>query len=73
MDFGLSEEQVLLTDSVSRLLAECAPLERTRRFAESLEPRADDVWRALVEQGVTGLVIDEASAPFFGMKIDAFA
>ncbi len=59
MDFGLSEEQVLLTDSVSRLLTECAPLERTRRFAERLEPRADDVWGALVDQGVTGLVIDE--------------
>lgn len=60
MDFGLSEEQTLLADSVARLLADQAPLARTRRFAEQEETRADDVWQALVELGVPGLLIDEA-------------
>lgn len=60
MDFGLSEEQALLADSVARLLKDRAPLARTRRFAEQLEPRADDVWQAVSELGVPGLVIDES-------------
>ena len=59
MDFGLSEEQTLLADSVSRLLTDQAPLARTRSFVERDEARADDVWTALVELGVPGLLIDE--------------
>lgn len=60
MDFGLSEQQTLLADSVSRLLADHAPLTRTRRFAEQLEARAEDVWQAVTDIGLPGLVIDEA-------------
>ena len=60
MDFGLSEQQTLLIDSVSRLLSDHAPLERTRRYAEQGETRAVDVWQALAELGVPGLLIDEA-------------
>jgi alkylation response protein AidB-like acyl-CoA dehydrogenase len=60
MDFGLSEEQTLLADSVARLLSDCAPLARTRRFAESEETRALDVWQAVTELGLPGLMIDEA-------------
>lgn len=59
MDFGLSEQQTLLVDSVSRLLASDAPLSRTRRYAEQDEPRAADVWHALSEIGVPGLLIDD--------------
>ena len=60
MDFGLAEEQTLLAASVSRLLTDHAPLERTRRYAEREETRATDVWQALVELGLPGLLIDEA-------------
>ena len=60
MDFGLSEEQTLLVDSVARLLSDHAPLTRTRRFAEQEESRALDVWQALAELGVPGLLIGEA-------------
>jgi len=60
MDFGLSEQQSLLADSVSRLLSDHAPLSRTRLYAEREEARADDVWRSLCELGVAGLMIDEA-------------
>lgn len=59
MDFGLSEQQILLVDSVARLLGDHAPLARTRRYAEALEARADDVWQALTDVGVPGLMIDE--------------
>ena len=60
MDFGLSEQQTLLADSVSRLLSGHAPLARTRRYAESDEARAGDVWQAVSELGLPGLLIDEA-------------
>ncbi len=60
MDFGLSDEQTLLAESVSRLLADHAPLARTRLFAEQQQARATDVWTALTELGVPGLLIDEA-------------
>ena len=59
MDFGLSDEQVLLQDSLSRLLAKHAPLARTRAFADSGEARADDVWQALIGLGLPGLLIAE--------------
>ena len=57
MDFGLSDEQVLLQDSLSRLLAKHAPLARTRAFADSGEARADDVWQALIGLGLPGLLV----------------
>ncbi|MGB1880700.1 MAG: acyl-CoA dehydrogenase family protein [Gammaproteobacteria bacterium] len=60
MDFGLSPDQVLLQDTLTRMLAEQAPLERVRRYAEQNEDRAGDVWDATVELGLSGLVIEEA-------------
>ena len=60
MNFGLSDEQTLLADSVSRLLTDHAPLARTRVFAEQQQARASDVWALLVDVGVPGLLIDEA-------------
>ena len=37
MEFGLTEEQVLLQDSVGRYLADNAGLERARQFADGGE------------------------------------
>ena len=44
MEFGLSEEQVFLTDNLNRFLDENASLERVRNYVES--PNADDIWQA---------------------------
>ncbi len=60
MEFGLSEEQLYLRDTLTRFLVEHAGLPRVRRFAETGESRATDVWDGLVELGVPGLVIAEA-------------
>ncbi|MFI4935163.1 MAG: acyl-CoA dehydrogenase family protein [Caulobacterales bacterium] len=60
MEFALSPEQHALQDSVERTLADLAPLERVRRFAETSESVARDVWRGLAELGVAGVLIDEA-------------
>jgi alkylation response protein AidB-like acyl-CoA dehydrogenase len=39
------------------MLTDHAALERTRRFAEQNEQRADDVWQALIDLGIPGLLI----------------
>jgi alkylation response protein AidB-like acyl-CoA dehydrogenase len=60
MEFGLTEEQVLLQDSIGRYLADNAGLERARQFADGGEERATDVCAALAELGVSGLIIEES-------------
>ena len=57
MEFGLSEEQSLLQDSVNRFLDDRAPLERVRAFAES--PDYKDIWQGLTDLGVPALLIPE--------------
>lgn len=59
MDFGLSQEQEMLEQSVGRYLAEHASLERVRQFADGGEARADDVWNGLCQLGAPGLLIAE--------------
>lgn len=59
MEFGLSQEQEMLEQSVGRYLAENGSLERTRAFADGNESRAEDVWRGLCELGAPGLLISE--------------
>ncbi|NIP16675.1 MAG: acyl-CoA dehydrogenase [Pseudomonadales bacterium] len=57
MEFGLSEEQTLLQDSVTRYLDANCPLDRVRRFAE--EASAPDLQSGLAELGVFGLLVPE--------------
>ncbi|MDO8288363.1 MAG: acyl-CoA dehydrogenase family protein [Parvibaculum sp.] len=59
MEFGLSEDQRLMQDSVRRTLEKVSSLDRVRKAAEAKEAKATDVWHALVELGVPGLLIDE--------------
>ncbi len=57
MDFGLSEDQLLLKDTVKRFLAERCPTTRVRQIMESESGHDEDLWRGLAELGVTGTVI----------------
>jgi alkylation response protein AidB-like acyl-CoA dehydrogenase len=59
MEFGLSEDQRLMQDSVRRTLEKVSSLERVRVAAEARDAKALDVWHALVDLGVPGLLIDE--------------
>ena len=59
MEFGLSEEQTLLQDSVSRFLEAEAPLDRIREFSEQQDD--GDIWRGLTEMGISGLLIPESA------------
>ena len=58
MEFGLSEQQVLLQDSVHRYLTDQVPLDRVRRIAAGDESDAG-IWAELTELGIPALLIPE--------------
>ncbi len=57
MDFGLSDEQVALQDSVNHYLNDCVGLEQVRAFADGSDYRK--VWSGLAELGLTSLLLPE--------------
>jgi alkylation response protein AidB-like acyl-CoA dehydrogenase len=59
MRFALSDDQKMLQDSLAKALLEVSPLERVRRFADDPDDKAADVWRALAEFGLPGIVVPE--------------
>ena len=59
VDFGLSEEQRLLQESIAGYLASACPLERVREVAAGGEPRAEQVWNGLTDLGVHGVLVPE--------------
>jgi len=59
MRFALSEDQVLLQDSLNRALADLSPLDRVRKFADGGEVSAPDIWAGLSELGLPGLTVAE--------------
>ena len=58
MDFGLSEEQTLLQDSVNRCLDDNADLDTLRRVAAG-EDKDGGIWAALCELGAGALLVPE--------------
>jgi alkylation response protein AidB-like acyl-CoA dehydrogenase len=60
MDFGLSEDQVLLEETVRGFLADQVPIERVRGLREDDCPNDRGIWSALAELGVTGVLVPEA-------------
>jgi alkylation response protein AidB-like acyl-CoA dehydrogenase len=59
MDFGLSEEQVLLGNTVRRFLEERLPIERVREVAEGEDGIDREAWAGLAELGVAGCLVAE--------------
>jgi alkylation response protein AidB-like acyl-CoA dehydrogenase len=60
MDFGLSQDQVLLKDTIRRWLeAEC-PTTRVRAVMETESGHDPALWRGLADLGVTGLQVPPA-------------
>ena len=60
MDFSLTPDQRMMQDSLSRTLADASALDRVRRFAGDLTDTGGDVWKAVAEFGLPGIVIPEA-------------
>ncbi|MAB14748.1 acyl-CoA dehydrogenase family protein [Parvibaculum sp.] len=71
MEFGLSEDQRMLQDSLNGTLERVCPLERVRKAAEGGEAMADDVWTALTELGVPGMIVPEAQGGLGLALLDA--
>ena len=59
MDFGLSDEQKLLDESLRRFLAERMPMTRVRELIETPEAHDPKAWAELAELGVAGCLIAE--------------
>jgi alkylation response protein AidB-like acyl-CoA dehydrogenase len=60
MNFGLSEEQVLLKTTIKRFLEEQCPTTRVRAIMESDSGHDAGLWQGLVDLGVTGLIVPAA-------------
>ncbi len=60
MEFGLSQEQVQLVDSLTRFLKDAGGLDRARKFAADDEGRAKDLIEGLAQIGIAGLIVPEA-------------
>ncbi len=58
MEFGLSEEQILLQDSINKFLNDQVPLDRVRKIASGDE-KDGEIWAGLAEMGICGLLIPE--------------
>ncbi|MEM8499365.1 MAG: acyl-CoA dehydrogenase family protein [Pseudomonadota bacterium] len=59
MEFGLSEEQIMLQESVDRFLQDTCPLDRVRELALEGAVHDDTLWKGMAELGVTGLLVPE--------------
>ena len=60
MDFGLSEDQVLLEETVRAFLADQVPITRVRELRDADHPYDAGVWKALAELGIAGVLVPEA-------------
>ena len=59
MDFSLTQDQRMMQESLARTLAQAAPLDRVRLYAGDLTDTGADLWAALADFGLAGLVIPE--------------
>ena len=60
MDFGLSDDQKLLEDTLRSFLADQVPIARIRVLREEACPVDRKIWQGLAELGVTGVLVPEA-------------
>jgi len=59
MDFGLSEDQVLLEETIRGFLADQVPIDRIRALRDEDCPIDRSIWTALAELGMTGVLVPE--------------
>ena len=59
MEFGLSELQRSLQDSVLKFLDDACPLETVRKIATEAEADSSELWSGLADLGVAGLMVPE--------------
>ncbi len=59
MEFGLTEEQTMLQQSIDRFLQTNCPLDRVRELTEDGAVHDTETWQGLTDLGVTGLIAPE--------------
>lgn len=59
MDFGLSDDQTLLEETLRSFLADRVPITRVRELRGAACPNDRAIWRELAELGATGILIPE--------------
>jgi alkylation response protein AidB-like acyl-CoA dehydrogenase len=59
MDFGLSEEQQLLEETIRGFLKDQVPITRVRELRDKQAATDRGIWKSLAELGVTGILIPE--------------
>jgi alkylation response protein AidB-like acyl-CoA dehydrogenase len=59
MDFGLSDDQHLLEETLRGFLSDRVPIERVRALRDEPCPLDRQIWRDLAELGATGVLIPE--------------
>lgn len=60
MDFGLSEDQQMLEETLRGFLAEQVPIERVRELRHDPQPNDRAIWASLAELGIAGVLVPEA-------------
>jgi pimeloyl-CoA dehydrogenase small subunit len=70
MNFDLTEEQQLLKDSVTRLLADRYSFEDRKTFQKSPEGWSRDLWRQYAEIGLLGVAFSEPDGGFGGGPVE---
>ena len=60
MDFGLSEDQQMLDETIRSFLADRVPIEQVRKLRDEDCPNDRTIWQSLAELGVTGILVPEA-------------
>ncbi len=70
MNFDLTEEQQLLKDSVTRLIADRYGFESRKGFQASSEGWSRELWRQYAEIGLLGVPFSEADGGFGGGPVE---
>ena len=60
MHFGLSEEQILLKDTIRRYFSDRLDIDAIKALLNA--PCPDDIWQSVVEMGLTGVIVPEEYA-----------
>ncbi|OYD60237.1 UNVERIFIED_ORG: alkylation response protein AidB-like acyl-CoA dehydrogenase [Burkholderia sp. CF145] len=60
MEFALSQDQLMLTESLRRALDGESTLERVRETVDQAQPMNAEVWRTLCDLGIPALLVPEA-------------
>jgi alkylation response protein AidB-like acyl-CoA dehydrogenase len=70
MNFDLSEEQLMLQDSVARLLADRCSFEQRHAYLAEAGGYSESLWSQYAELGLLGLPFAEADGGFGGGPVD---